>query len=234
MDFMIDGDFFAQLPEVCIGVVVAAGVTGGDPDNRALAFLREMEESTRQRLAGRRVKDEPALAPYREAFQRVGYNPNKFMPSVEALATRVAKGSSLPDINPLVNLINAVSLKYLLPMGAHDLEGVAGVALRSAVQGDVFRPFGSEETEFVPPGELVYAVGRGVRTRRWIWRQSELGKVTAETNQVFVPIDGFTTVNGGEVREARDELASLFAGWLGARVECFLLDRSTPAAFSPA
>jgi len=229
MDFVIDGAFFERLPEVCIGAVVGSGVTAPDPD-RVLTLLRETEGETGRRLAGRRVKDEPAILPYREAFQRLGYNPNKFMPSVEALASRVAKGSPLPDINPLVNLINAVSLKYLLPMGAHDLAGVDTIALRPAVAGDVFRPFGCPATEEVPPGELVYAVGAEVRTRRWIWRQSEQGKVTEGTNRVFVPIDGFAAVNGTAVAKACSELASLLSGWFGARVETFWLDRSTVAA----
>ncbi|MDA8334415.1 MAG: phenylalanine--tRNA ligase beta subunit-related protein [Peptococcaceae bacterium] len=83
------------------------------------------------------------------------------MPPVKPLATRVAKGSPLPDINLLVNLINAVSLKYLLPMGTRDPEAVDGTALRPAVAGDVFRAFGSRETEMVPAVELVYAVGSG-------------------------------------------------------------------------
>lgn len=230
MGFIIDDAFFQQLPDVCVGVVVAGGMGKNNPDNRALSFLREMEEVTAETLAGRRVKEEPAILPYRESFQTLGYNPNKYMPSVEALATRVVKGSPLPDINPVVNLINAVSLKYLLPMGAHDLNGVLGLSLRPAVDGDMFQAFGSGEVEAVLPGEMVYTVGHGVRTRRWIWRQSELGKVTGQTKRMFVPIDGFTPVNGGKVQTARDELAALLIDWFGASVECFLLDRFTPEA----
>lgn len=52
----------------------------------------------------------------------MGINPNRFPCSVEALATRIAKGGGLPDINPAVNLVNAYSLRYSLPMGAHDLD----------------------------------------------------------------------------------------------------------------
>ena len=230
MEFVIEEGFFALLPDVCIGVVMAAGVAEGDPGGRTLAFLREMEKTTAARLAGKRVKDDPAVLPYREAFQKAGYNPNKFLPSVEALAGRVAKGSPLPDINPLVNLINAVSLKYLLPMGAHDVAPGTRVALRPAAAGDVFRPFGSGECESVPPGELVYAVENGVRTRRWIWRQSESGKVTERTVRLFVPIDGFSSVNREAVTAARDELAGMLSEWFGARVGCFLLDRGAPKA----
>ncbi|WP_334295952.1 phenylalanine--tRNA ligase beta subunit-related protein, partial [Clostridioides difficile] len=37
-------------------------------------------------------------------------------------STRVAKNKKLPHINPIVDLGNSISLKYLLPMGAHDMD----------------------------------------------------------------------------------------------------------------
>ncbi|WP_418889350.1 phenylalanine--tRNA ligase beta subunit-related protein [Porcincola intestinalis] len=44
-------------------------------------------------------------------------NPNKYFCSIEALFTRIAKGKGVPHINPVVDLGNAISLKYTLPMG---------------------------------------------------------------------------------------------------------------------
>ncbi|MGM0652616.1 MAG: phenylalanine--tRNA ligase beta subunit-related protein [Bacillota bacterium] len=62
------------------------------------------------------------LQPYREAFKKMSINPNKFPCSVEALSARAVKSGTLPDINPIVNLVNTYSLKNTLPMGAHDLD----------------------------------------------------------------------------------------------------------------
>ena len=49
--------------------------------------------------------------------------------------------------------------------------------------------------------------GHTVKTRRWIWRQSEDGKITEASGHVFFPIDGFESINGEQVAGARDELA---------------------------
>lgn len=56
---------------------------------------------------------------------------------------------------------------------------------------------------------VVYDVGHQVRTRRWTWRQSEHGKITSESSDIFFPIDGFSDFNEDKVIAARDELHSL-------------------------
>lgn len=82
------------------------------------------------------------------------------MCSIEALFTRIAKGKGMPHINPVVDLGNAVSLKYTLPMGAHDLKDVTeGISVRMSHAGDTFLPFGGTEEEILDDGEVVYAAG---------------------------------------------------------------------------
>ncbi|MDA8334416.1 MAG: hypothetical protein M0Z41_05360 [Peptococcaceae bacterium] len=53
--------------------------------------------------------------------------------------------------------------------------------------------------------------------------------MTETTTSVFVPIDGFTPVNGAAVGNAREEPASLLSTWFGARVQAFLPDRTSPS-----
>lgn len=116
----------------------------------------------------------------------------------------------MPYINPVVDLENAVSLKYTLPMGAHDLGGSSNdICIRLAKNGDIFIPFGSDSEEAPDIGEVVYAVGQQVRTRRWTWRQSENGKITAASSDIFFPIDGFNDFNKDRVLKAQAELDSL-------------------------
>ena len=66
-----------------------------------------------------------------------------------------------------MDLNNALSLKYALPMGTHTLDGVAEpVTMRLAQVGDQFVPLGTDHVEEPPVGEVFYAVGSQVRTRR--------------------------------------------------------------------
>lgn len=44
-----------------------------------------------------------------------------------------------------------------------------------------------------------------MKTRRWIWRQGEVGKITNKTKNIFIPIDGFKSKNYDKIIKARDE-----------------------------
>ncbi len=204
MKFKVSKEIFEIQPDLCFGVVVARGVVS----EKISTGLEEAAKELEVRCSGRKAKELEEVIPYREAFKAMGYNPNKFMPSIESLAGRVLKGKGIPSIDPVVDLYNSISLKYLLPIGGHDMDsGVGDIEVRLSKEGDKFTPFGSIEAEEMPLGEVVYSVGNEIKTRRWIWRQGELGKISQESRNIFFPVDGFEGKNDGEVREAVKELA---------------------------
>lgn len=210
MKFIVEKEIFEKLPNACFGVVMTKGIDNSKAYPEVNRLLDESITAAAQRFEGKKVKEEPDILPYREAFRALDINPNKYLCSIEALFTRIAKGKGMPHINPVVDLGNAVSLKYTLPMGAHDLGGSSeDICIRLAQPGDTFLPFGGEAEETPDSGEVVYAVGHQVRTRRWTWRQSEHGKITPESTDIFFPIDGFTDFNREQVLAARDELQTL-------------------------
>jgi DNA/RNA-binding domain of Phe-tRNA-synthetase-like protein len=224
--FVVAEEVFAQLENVCFGVVIARRFINQESNPDIRCFLETNLKSIEAKFADVKVKEAAEILPYREAFTQLGINPNKFMSSIEAMATRVSKGKGFPTINPAVDLGNAISLKYLLPLGAHDLDSAQGdIAVRFSQTGDRFIPFGEEAEEILEAGELIYSVGERVKTRRWIWRQSEQGKVTAVSRNIFFPIDGFRDRNYHSLMAARDELAERLQEWLGCEVQVGYVDR---------
>lgn len=226
MKFIVEDEVFGKLEDACFGVVVARGI-----DNRnRLSAIDDMLDSNinsiREKLQDVSLKEYPPIAVYREAFVKLGFNPNKFMCSIEALTKRIMKGGEFPRINNVVDLGNAISLKYILPLGAHDMDKAdADLEVRFSRQDDLFLPFGSTEIERPDPGELVYASGSKVKTRRWIWRQSDEGKITEESTNIFFPIDGFTNSNLQSVVAARDELAQALETLFKCEVKVGLADK---------
>ena len=172
------------------------------------------------------VKESEYIKCYRDAFQKLNINPNKFMCSIEALLTRISKKKGMPEINSIVDLVNAVSIKYKLPMGAHDLDSMNNedFYIRYSVNDDTFLPFGETETEKVDNNELVYAVAHDIRTRRWIWRQSEYGKITENSSNIIFPIDAFIGINDDKAIKARDELAELLAKFFNCDIKTGIID----------
>jgi len=207
MKFIIQKEIFEKIDNLVVGVVVAKGIDNSKEYKEIDKLLDESIKLAESRFLDKKVKEEETIIPYREAFEKLGINPNKFQCSVEAMFNRISKGKGLPHINPLVDLNNAISLKYTLPMGTHNL-GLSNedIELRFSKDNDTFIPMGTDEVEAPDQGEVVYAVGNNVRTRRWAWRQSNEGKIDENTNFVFFPIDGFIGVNEKEVKLAKKEL----------------------------
>ena len=91
---------------------------------------------------------EKYVAVYLDAFKRFGVDPEKFVPAHLALSKRVLEGSSLPNINPAVDLYNALSIKYLTPFGGEDLNTVYGdFVLTFAKGGEQWIPIGAKRVK---------------------------------------------------------------------------------------
>ena len=179
MYYQVSKEFIEKLPTAYFGAVAVRGLDNTREIPELEQMLAENVVSCEAYFAGKKPKETEDIVPYRMAFTSLGINPNKFLCSIEALLTRIAKGKGFPHINAAVDLGNAVSIKHRLPMGAHDLDTIdEGLDVRLAEEGDTFIPFGSTEEEKPDLGEAVYASGNEIRTRRWTWRQSERGKIT--------------------------------------------------------
>lgn len=78
---------------------------------------------------------------------------------------------NLPEINPVVDAYNAVSLMHVLPFGGQDASKVDGnITLRFSKPDDVFSPLGSGERQTVDAGDVVYADASKVLCSKWNWR----------------------------------------------------------------
>lgn len=230
MVFSIDEAVFDALPALCVGVVVAEGVDNSAERVPTIdALLDGAIADAERRLAGIHASDDPRVQPYRVAFHALGMSPSRYPSSNIALLRRIAKGKGLGRVNPVVDLGNAISIKYALPLGAHAMGEGEVLELRLSRPGDVFVALGEKGADpTLAPGELVYAVGDLVHTRRWTWRQSENGKVGPGSARIVFPIDGFVGTNDDAVRAACDELAAHLRDDLGARTDVALASAAAP------
>lgn len=228
--FEIGPEVFEKLPTLCVGLVWAEGFDNSMPSDVADRALDDAVAAAQERLAGIKASEDPRVQPYREAFHALGMSPSRYPSSNIALLRRVAKGKGIGRINPLVDIGNAVSIAHGLPLGVHVMGSPESVLeLRMSREGDVFVPLGADEADpTLAPGELVYAEGGLVQTRRWTWRQSENGKTGPDATSALVPIDGFTDKNLDAVLAARDGLAGLIEEAFGCRVATGLASIESP------
>ena len=229
MRFRVAPEVFERFPDACVGGVVAFDVHNSEPGPAVADALRAAEAEARERLGADDLKAHPFIARWREAYRAMGLNPNTYKGSVEALLARVLKGGTLPTLSLAVDLANAVSLRSLLPAGAHDLDRLTGdLQIRVAREGEPFHPIGGGPEETAAAGEIVYADDAEVRTRRWIWRQGDRAKVTPASVNIFFPIDGWLGLNEEDVREAARTLARHVQEQTGARTATLFVHAGNP------
>jgi len=216
MFFAIQKELFDLLPDLTIGVVVALGVDNTRPSKEIDVLLAQAVDELKRTFTVGKAQDHPRIKPWREAFSKLGISGSKFPSSIESMARRVLKGDAFPKINPLVDLYNSVSLRFLVPMGGHDLDTLEGdLHLRFAEGWEPFAPMGGGETVIVPKGELVYRDQREILTRNWVWRQCEKDKATEKTKNIFIPIDVLGEGGSERAGEIIQELLRLIPTHLG-------------------
>ncbi len=148
-------------PHVRLAVIEAEGVSVTEHDTTLGPEIEAVTGRLRAALAGRPPATIPGLRPARELYHRIGIDPTKVRPSSEALLRRVLRGEGLPRINSLVDVSNLCSLEFLLPIGLHDVDRLAGdeVTVRRGRPGEGYEAIG--KGWYSVEGRLVAADAQG-------------------------------------------------------------------------
>ena len=230
MRFSIQKELFDILPDLTIGMVAAMDVDNTRPSGEIETLLSQAIEEMKRNFIVDKAQEHPRIKPWRTAFSKLSISGSKFPSSIESMARRILKGDPFPKINPLVDLYNSVSLRFLVPMGGHGLDTIQGnIHLQFAEGWEPFTPMGGGETAVVPKGELVYRDDREVLTRNWVWRQCEKDKATEKTKNIFIPIDVLGEVGRERADETILELSQLIPRYLGGTLFSAILTIDKPS-----
>ena len=106
------------------------------------------------------------------------------------------------------------------------------VTLGRAASDETFAPiFKPEEIEHPEPGEVIYVNRRTRRVlcRRWNWRNADFSKITPETRNLAINVDGMMpSIARPEIEEAAEELKKLLIQYCGGTISVHYLDARTP------
>jgi DNA/RNA-binding domain of Phe-tRNA-synthetase-like protein len=184
MYFQHSTEIWRDFPELAPGVLVADGITVDLSVGDQVSRFNAIAES---RLATSSEGELPEIQAWRRAFSRMGLEPTRYRCAAEALLRRFRKEGSLPQIHPLIDVCNAVSLAFAIPVAVFDvLKIVEYVEVRRAAGDETYATF-SGETESPEPREVIFADAAGhAHARRWTNRQSGYSAVRDETTAVLI------------------------------------------------
>jgi DNA/RNA-binding domain of Phe-tRNA-synthetase-like protein len=212
MHFEHSGEIWRDFPELVPGVLFADGlpapaVTG----DRTAAFTAV----ARSRLANSSEAELPEIQAWRRAFSRMGLKPTQYRCASESLLRRLRKEGSLPQLHPLVDLCNAVSLAFAIPVAVFDVSGITGGLCVRYADGDEDYLTFSGETEHPAPHEVIFAdAARRVHARRWTNRQSGWSAAADSTTAVLIVAEAMHDSAATDVRELTAAVAGeLEAAW---------------------
>ncbi len=194
------------------------------PGFRAMSIVVEAAPLTRPEVASEALKSacqqvlnddvvwaDAHLVAWAEVFKAFGAKAKRTPCSAEALRKRVLRDGALPAIDPVVDLYNAISIRYALPVGGENIAAYAG-APRLVIADGSERFDTVKEGEVVyespEPGEVVWRDDEGVTCRRWNWRQGVRTRLDASARQMWFILESLPAMPLSAMQQASDDLVT--------------------------
>lgn len=185
-------DIFVIAPDLHIGLIAAPLMKNLERNSEVEALLVHMEqEIADQGLRTEMISELPTIAAWRKVYSQFGAKPARYPCAAESLIRRVVENGSLPRINTMVNLCNAISLKCRTPIACCDISAVDQLTICKADGTEPYLPIGKpDQPEYPAKGEIIYSDGYGrAHSRRWNWRQSDTIKATDVSQKLLFTIE---------------------------------------------
>lgn len=221
MTFRHATELWNEHPELVAGVLHVEGI-GAAAD--VSAHVERLSEVARARLASATEGSFPEVQAWRRAFSRMGLKPTQYRSASEALLRRFRTDGALPRIHPLVDLCNATSLAFAIPVAVIDLDQVTGdLQVRHATGDETSLSFRGD-AEHPEPGEVIFADdGRHAHARRWSHRQSGASAVQDGTTRVLIVAEAMHDSARIDVESLLSELVAAIQDAWAARPRTALL-----------
>ncbi|HET8597105.1 MAG TPA: phenylalanine--tRNA ligase beta subunit-related protein [Castellaniella sp.] len=182
--FFYTSDIRVRFPQLRSGVFLLEGVNAKADATPEISRFRGIAD---QRLAVSSETEFAEIQAWRRAFSTMGIKPTQYRCASEALLRRYRKEGTLPALHPLIDLCNAASLAFAIPIAVFDANKITGsLTVRLACGDETYETF-SGETEHPDPGEIIFSDESGrAHARRWTNRQSGLSAIRADTNSALI------------------------------------------------
>lgn len=229
--YKIDDEIFKREPQYKRVVIIFKNCINRETPPTIWAMFKDICASINATIVAERITEIPVIKAWRHAFRNFGINSSSDRPAIEALLRRAVNNpTSFKSINFLVDLGNIVSLQYLLPVGVHPFtEDSHDYQLKLADGNEKYADFVTKQQETIAPGEIIFADGDVVQTRKWVWRQSAQSMISISTKDFFLNIDFINDIAEPELFLISDNIKTFFEHELKTSGELYVLTEKQPS-----
>ena len=149
------------------------------------------------------------LTAWADVFTRFGAKPKRTPCSAEALHKRVLRDGNISSIDPIVDLYNAISIRFAVPVGGENIDAYAGNPRLTVANGtEIFDTVkeGQLAEESPNAGEVIWRDDIGVTCRRWNWRQGVRTRLSSEAKNMWFILESLPEMPLQSLLEAGDQL----------------------------
>ena len=173
--------------------VVECDVVNTVSDEQLWKEIREMETHIRTTCKLEDINKFPPIQAIRQAYKRLGKDPNRYRPSAEALRRRILRELPLYKIDTLVDIINLLSIQSGYSIGGFDAGKIDGdLVLGVGREGEIYHGIGRGELNIA--GLPVYRDNQGgVGTPT---SDEERTKIDMNTGKLLMIINGYSGKDG--------------------------------------
>lgn len=212
MHFQHSAEIWRDFPELVPGIVFAEGISD---EVSVGAHTAKFVAAGRSRLAAAPEGELPEIQAWRRAFSRMGLKPTQYRCASESLLRRLRREGSIPQLHPLVDLCNAISLAFAIPVAVFDVSKITGhLEVRYAAGDEGYLTF-SGELEHPSAHEVIFSDRAGrAHARRWTNRQSALSAVRKTTTATLIVAEAMHDSAASDIKELTATVADeLHAIW---------------------
>jgi len=227
MKLRIRPDIIALFPHAKLGVLVCRGVRNVEksPDE-LIIWMRETERDLSTHYATvDSLTGDAKIVDWREAYRKFGFKPGQHRCSVEALCRRVLQGKGLPVISAVVDIYNTISVKHVVPVGGDDIDRVVGDIVLTLADGSERFVMLGDKVEPIKKGEVIYRDDEEVLCRSWNYRESEKSKITPETSNLCLVVEGLEHTGMPVLMAVVQDLRTAMEKYCGGSYEAFFLEK---------
>ena len=173
--------------------VVECDVVNTVSDEQLWKEITEMETHIRTTCKLEDINKFPPIQATRQAYKRLGKDPNRYRPSAEALRRRIFRELPLYKIDTLVDIINLLSIQSGYSIGGFDAGKIDGdLVLGVGREGEIYHGIGRGELNIA--GLPVYRDNQGgVGTPT---SDEERTKLDMNTGKLLMIINGYSGKDG--------------------------------------
>lgn len=125
MKIVIDQEIKHLFPQIKLGYILAQ-VDVKPSDSTIQKKMNQLFVEKKEQLTPELIRQHPMVKNFKDAYRKLGKDPNRYRPSAESLMRRMASGKELYHVNNVVDILNIISIETGFSIGGYDFDLIQG------------------------------------------------------------------------------------------------------------